>query len=41
MGEVLRALWQGLYESPRAFVAPLFSALGAVRRVIEAHPVPR
>ena len=38
MGEVVRAFWQGLSEAPRAFVAPLFSALESVQKVFEAHP---
>ena len=36
MGEALKAFWQGLCEAPRAFVAPVFSALESVRKVFEA-----
>jgi len=36
MGEALRAFWQGLCEAPRAFFAPVFSALESIRKVFEA-----
>lgn len=51
MGEALKAFLQGLRETPRAFFAPVLSAMGSVRKVFEAedlrehknskkHPVP-
>lgn len=50
MGEALKAFWQGLCEAPRAFFAPVFSALESIRKVFEdsdkrrknpnKHPVP-
>ena len=50
MGEALKAFWQGLCEAPRAFFAPMFSALESIRKAFEAsdkrhknrnkHPVP-
>ena len=36
MGETLKAFWQGLCEAPRAFFAPVFSALESIRKVFEA-----
>lgn len=36
MGEALKAFWQGLCETPRAFFAPVSSALEAIRKVFEA-----
>ncbi len=36
MGEALKAFWQGLCEAPRAFFAPVFSALESIRKVFEA-----
>lgn len=37
MGEILRAFWQGVRETPRAFFAPLFAALSSVKKVLESY----
>ena len=41
MDKVLRAFGRGLRETPRAFFAPLFSALESVRRVFEDDASPQ
>lgn len=41
MGEILKAFWQGICETPRAFFAPLSAALNSVKKVLESYDLRR